>query len=394
MRREPFKEGYPGRLVETGSGVLAFVPDPLPPRAIPVDMALLKANGAAHAALGALQMAFPPEDYDPFLMVHPLLGREAVCSSRMEGTFTTPRELALFDIGGGVEPKVRGRVDAETREVVNYIRAVRKGLSLIREENLPVCHRLIRAAHAVLMEGVRGSTSRPGEYRRDQNYIGRRVDGIGGARFVPPPPGEVPAAMDRLEAFINTEATRAGSIDLLVAFALIHYQFETIHPFEDGNGRIGRMLIPLLMVEKGLLKEPLLHLSPVLEKRKEEYVERMLAVSREGDWRGWLLFFLEVVEKAAGETVAKAASLRRLRAAYDEKVLTRRSSALLPRLLDEVFRRNSITIKDAATILRVTEPQAAAHIHRLEALQILEEMTGNAKYQRFACPDIMGIIFE
>jgi Fic family protein len=200
--------------------------------------------------------------------------------------------------------------------------------------------------------------------------------------------------MDSLEAFINTQMNKEATLPILVSLAMAHYQFETIHPFQDGNGRLGRLLMPLILLERGLLREPLLHISPTLERRREEYVDLMLQVSQMGSWREWIMFFLEIVEASANEALGKARALRQLRCEYDTKVITRRVSALLPKLLDELFKRPSITIGRAVTVLGVTQPQAAAHIHKLETLGILTEVTGKAKNKRYAAMEILKIIFD
>lgn len=391
MNESDFRPGFPGRLVLTREGPKAFVPSPLPPP-IRHDAELARALSSAQFAIGRLSGATSSPRFDPYLLAHPLIKREAFFSSRMEGTFTTPRQLALFELDSG---SIDGEREewAETREVMNYVLAMEQGLAMMRKDNLPVCHRLIQALHETLLTDVRGKDRETGVYRSRQNFIGSRFGGMEKARFVPPPAHEVREAMDHLERFIGEQVHRDGDLPLLMSLALVHYQFEAIHPFEDGNGRIGRLLISLILVEKGILVEPLLHVSSVLEKQKAEYTDRMLAVSQKGDWKSWLLFFLGAIEQSADDAFSLIESLDALRRRYHARVQTRRKSALLTKLVDGLFRRPSITIPDASRILAISGEQARKHVRDLEEMGILEEVTRGSRYLKFVASEILNVVF-
>jgi Fic family protein len=383
MKVHDFNESSPGTLVGIPEGVSAFVPSPLPPP-LDWDSALANNYGAAREAVGRLDATLPGHEINPYLIARPLLNREAIYSSQMEGTYTTPNELALLEVD---------EVDTshEAREVRNYVLAMERGLELIRQANLPVCHRLIREIHRTLMTGVRGENRRPGEYRDSQNFIGRRIDGLEGARFVPPPVTTMRQAMDALEAYINRPP---DDTPLLVDLALIHYQFETIHPFLDGNGRIGRLLVPLMLCERERIRAPLLYISAYLERNKDAYNDLMLRVSTQGDWRRWIVFFLNAIEHSADEAINKAKGLWALRNDYVKKVSAPRLSALLPRLVEELFFRPIITINHAMGVLGVSHAQAASHIRKLERLEILVETTGGSRNLKFLAQEVVRFVYS
>lgn len=392
-----FSARSPGDLVRgVQAGVETFVPHPLPPR-LEYDAAFVSAYGAAAAALGSVRESLPEEDgFDPYLMVYPLLTREAYFTSRMENTITTPQQLVLFE--GKDREAVAGAGDEDdatrqTRETFNYIRASRKSLELIREGR-PVGQHLIRAAHAELLRGVRGEDKTPGQFRTGQVHIGKRkYDAIADARFVPPPPERVPELMNGLEQYVLRAADAPGHPPL-VDLALIHYQFETIHPFFDGNGRIGRLLIPLLLCSKGLLPQPLVHMSQVLESRDREYKDRMLEVSTEGRWLEWVIFFLAAFRESAEGTLRKTKELRQLRLKYRQLAVSRRASILLTKLIDEIVRTGSITFNQAARLLNVQHGVAAKHVRALERRGILKEVTGRRRSLEFVAPELLECIFR
>ena len=392
MQEHDFRAGFPGRLVVTDDGVQTYVPNPLPPN-ISYDAVLARRLAAAASAVGQLEGALTGGKVAPFLISYPLMQREAIFSNRIEGTYTTPVEMALFDVGAP-EAQHEGGQAGQTREVVNYVKAMETGLRLLQSPaNLPVCSRLMKQVHAVLVHGTRGDDKLPGEFRDRQNFIGRGADGIREARFVPPPPTEMRAAMGDLERFINEGIGPESEIDAFVGVALVHYQFETIHPFVDGNGRIGRLLVPLMLVERGVVTQPLLHVSSTLDRRQQEYRDLMLAVSQRGAWGDWICFFLNVIEQSAQEALGKAESLGRLYDEYQTKVRARRASALLARLVDRLFQVPSISIKDAEAVMGVSYPQAAEHVHRLEELGILIEISGKPRNKRFASKEILDRVF-
>jgi Fic family protein len=274
--------------------------------------------------------------------------------------------------------------EADTREVINYMRAMEHGL----ESRLPASLRLIRDLHGVLMRGVRGDRERPGEFRNIQNFIGRRGDTIGTARFVPPPVAEMREALNELEVYFHEET--ADTPPPLIKLALIHYQFETIHPFRDGNGRIGRLLLPLMMVKSNMMKQPLLYLSGYFEQHRDEYMDRLLAVSQRGDWDGWIDFFLAGVSAQAGASCEQAQALLSLRDRYLETFRKVRSSATLQTLIEHLFLEPSITIGGAAKLLNVSIATASANLNKLVDEKILREITGRRKGRFFIADAILS----
>ncbi len=393
MRPENFGPGYPGRLVSIGQGIQAFIPNPLPPEIVH-GAELTKAVAGAQEAIGRLDSSIPKTHFNPYLVVYPLMQREAYYSSLMEGTYTTPTQMALFSESAPADGSGGERqAHEETREVFNYIHAMQNGLVMVRDQGRLVENGAILELHRRLMADVRGGRSRPGEYRTTQNYVGRGIDGIQGARYVPPPPLEVRPLMDGLVRYVAEEVGPESPLAYPIALALFHYQFEAIHPFEDGNGRIGRLLIPLLLIQKRILREPLLHVSPSLERRKEEYKDRLLRVSQAGEWKEWICFFLRTIEESASEAQAKVAALLSLRDSYMGKISAKRSSILVGRLIEHLFQHSSVTFNEARDVLGVTHTQAAAHVRRLEALGIVRKSGDSRRNCRYIAEEIVDTIF-
>lgn len=387
MKSEDFTPEAPGKLVPTTRGAQAFVPDPLPRNiSLPGETILLLAE--AESAVGRLG-GTTAREFNPYLIGSPLLHREAILSSRMEGTVTTPEQLVLLEAEAETEGR-KPRGDDETHEVLNYVRAMQHALE--RLEELPVGLRLMREIHRVLLTGVRGERHEPGEFRRTQNFIrGRRSEEIEDARFVPPPVPQMKEGLGALEKYLHDEDPVAPS---LVRLALIHYQFEALHPFRDGNGRVGRLLIPLLMCSWGRLDAPILYISAFFEKNRETYVDLLLRLSQQGDWIGWVNFFLRGVEQSAREATAQALALLDLRQRYHRQCQESRASASLIRLIDRLFQTPSITIKNASALLDMTPQGAANNVHRLEAMGILREVTGQKRYQVFVADEIVTFMYD
>lgn len=293
----------------------------------------------------------------------------------------------LLEAGGA--PPIRKSSEEDTREVLNYIQAMQHGLK--RLDDLPISLRLIREIHEKLLQGVRGDEEAPGAFRRAQNFIGKRGDGPREARFVPPPVPEMTIALDDLEKAMD-EQLQKQTVPLLLHLAAVHYQFETIHPFADGNGRVGRLLIPLLLYAHDRIREPVLYLSSFFEKNRQEYYDLMLRVGQRGDWQQWLNFFLSGVEQSALEAIEQANGLLELRERYHQKFHSARSSVLLLKLIDELFRRPSITIGKAASLLKVTQAAASANLKKLEKAGIIEERTGRKRDQQFVAMDIVAFM--
>jgi len=284
----------------------------------------------------------------------------------MEGTYTTLTDLFLFE--AGAEEAALG----DAREVANYVRALEGAIAGLND--LPISTRLFRDAHRVLLTGVarhRGASVDAGELKRDQNWIGGggRIDS---ARFIPTPPADTPGALDTLMGFINRQERPAPLIDA----ALAHYQFEAIHPFADGNGRVGRMMITLMLIDNGTLPQPLLYMSPYLERHKDRYIDLMYAVSRDGAWEEWIAFFLEAVAASAGETIAVVERLQDLQRSYRDRFQTARRSALMLRIVDLAFERPVRSISNIADALGVTYAGAANNVNELIAGGVAEEVEG------------------
>lgn len=379
MDPSQFTTDSPGELVKTVEGVWAFVPDPLPPR-FDIGLATVNKLSSADLALGELKglgQMLPNSQ----LLINPFLRREAVLSSRIEGTIASLDQLILFE----VEPS-RESGNSDVGEVANYVSAMVYGLR--RLEELPVSLRLIRELHEKLLTGVRGQDKSPGEFRQTQNAIGQQGRPVAEARYIPPPVTQMTQALSDFELFIHDPS----DLPFLVQLALVHYQFEAIHPFLDGNGRIGRLLLSLLLCEKGYLSQPLLYLSGFLEKNRDRYIDSLLRVSQEGDWVGWVDFFLDGVAEQSNDVIQRSGLLLDLRQQYRERAQTARASALPLLLVDELFRSPAVTISIAEQLLGVTYVSAQRSIERLVGLGILEEITGQQRNRVYLATGILEII--
>ena len=341
-----------GRLVPIPAGIDAFVPHPLP-RDMALSGPLVRLIADASEAVGILSGVGETMP-NPRLLLRPLMRREATLSSRIEGTVSTLTDVLAYEEGR------QARFTDDAQEVVNYVIALEHGIERLNE--LPISYRLVNELHAILMRGVRGQDMRPGEFRELQVYIGGAYSRIEDARYVPPPPHLLEGLFRDLEAFINDANS---PLPTLVRCALIHYQFEAIHPYRDGNGRIGRLLISLFLQTVGSLKAPLLYLSAYFERDRERYYNELLNVSVTGDLERWAAYFLEGVTIEARDTVAR---IRRLRELLDElrgRLLSRRAPANDFRLLDVIFARPVITAQRAAEMLGVTSVGARRVLDRL-----------------------------
>lgn len=384
MQETDFAAVRPGRLVPRTGGALAFAPDPMP-ASLPLGPASVRLLSEADYAVGRLAGA-SGRLLNPYLVGQPLLRREAILSSRIEGTYTTPEQLVLLEAGAvKVGPDTKAAED--TREVLNYVRAMEHGRQLL--QRIPVSLRLVKGVHKVLLEGVRGGQDRPGHFRTVQNYIGAPGASIAGARFIPPPVPDMHEALDRWEKDLHV---RPDPLPLLVRLAVAHYQFEAIHPFRDGNGRMGRLLIPLRLCEHQRLPDPLLYMSAYFDRNRQEYMDRLLAVSTHAAWEPWVAFFLEGVAQCARESLTFADQLLALRDRYHEAIRTVRSSGLLATLIDELFRVPSITIGRAATLLRVTPAAASHNLKKLTALGIVVEVTGRTRDRFYVAREILSVV--
>lgn len=362
MKQTDFHNDFPGRLVSIGENLVAFVPAPLPPE-FTLTPKISGLCDEAMIALGGLRQIIPFLP-NPHLMTGPFLRREAVLSSKIEGTHTNLEQLYLFEAEGGGDNSAVGSPDA--REVLNYVRALQHGLERIKQ--IPICGRLLREMHEILIEGLptdRGANKRPGEFRNNQAFIGARD--ITRARYVAPPAHEINRLFERFEGFVNSAES---SLSALIWIAAIHYQFEAIHPFADGNGRIGRVLISLLLATRNLLPEPLLYLSAYFERHRDEYSQHLWEVSRAGSWESWIEFFLEGVRHEAEDASARARQLLKCREEFLAKFRGKRGKAA--DLIEALFCNPVITVRGAQNRLKLkTYPGAQKAIDALEECGLL-----------------------
>lgn len=379
MRAEDFADSSPGHLVTTDGGALAFVPNPTP-TTMPVTADLVMRLSEASAAAGALAgmtRVLP----NPYMLIRPFLRREAVVSSRIEGTRAGLDELLVFE-----ETHREQDPDSDVREVANYVRALEYGFA--RPEERPISLGIIKEMHFLLMDGVRGGDRHPGEFRVIQNYIGRAGAKTSEARFVPAPPTELSRLLADLERAMN----EPSDLPPLVRVAYLHYQFETIHPFLDGNGRLGRLLIPLLLSEWGFLPQPVLYLSDYFDHHSGGYRDGLLRVSQQGDWAGWLAYFLDAVTAQSVALVARTEALLALQRRYRLDLQSTEQSMRLLLLVEDLFERPTITIKRAAKRLGVVVTTAAALIQRLEDRGILVEVTGGRRNRVYLARGIVDVL--
>jgi Fic family protein len=358
-------------MITQAEGYRAFLPAPLPPDPpLAFDAQLATVLAGAGTALGRLDgvAATLP---NPDLFVAMYVRREAVLSSQIEGTQSTLDDVLAYEI----DPK-RANLPSDIDEVVNYISAMNYGLT--RLDTLPLCLRLLREIHGRLMEGTRGGNKSPGEFRESQNWIGGGR-GLVDATFIPPPPHEMRAALGNLERFLHD----SGGLDPLIVAALAHAQFETIHPFLDGNGRIGRLLITFLLCHEKVLQRPVLYLSHYLKQHRASYYDRLMAVRLAGDWEGWLRFFLTGVAEVAREAEQTARQIVQLREDIRQQALSARMSATAFRLLDHLFQRPIINVNAARDYLEVSFAAANGLIGELVELGVLREITGASRNRVF-----------
>jgi Fic family protein len=366
-----------------GEPVRAFVPDPLPPHP-PLDLsgmgqALQERALLACGRLDGVSALLP----DPDLFLYAYVRREALLSSQIEGTQSSLSDLLLYEL-----EEAPGVPFDDVAEVSSYVAALEHGLARLAE-GFPLSSRLLREIHAVLLARGRGADRLPGEFRRSQNWIGGTRPG--NARFVPPPPGLVEACMAELERFIHA----GDDLPLLVKAALVHVQFETIHPFLDGNGRLGRLLIMLMLVEAGILRQPLLYLSLFFKQHRSRYYELLDAVRQQGDWEAWIAFFLEGVESTATAAVDSAHRLLELFRGDEIKLVgLGRSGSSVRKVFAALRQRPVIGISQLAARAQVSFPTAAKSVERLVALGIAREVTGGRRNRVFAYDAYVAILGE
>jgi Fic family protein len=368
------KSSRAGSYVNQPAGYRAFIPAPLPPHpplSIGGDLqALLSAADRALGRLDGSVLTLPNPDLFVFMYVR----KEAVLSSQIEGTQSSLQDLLaaeaqLFDLD----------LPRDVDEVLNYVRAMNHGLA--RLPQLPVSVRLIREIHAELMHGVRGGRLQPGELRMSQNWIGPRGSTLATATFVPPPHHAVPEALGDLETFLHAP----DDLPPLVKIALAHVQFETIHPFLDGNGRVGRLLITFLLTERGVLHKPVLYLSYYFKQHRQAYYDHLQAVRERGAWETWLSFFLRGVIEVAGEAADTARRVLQLREQHRAAITAQlgRAAGNGHKVLEALYDRPIVSVNDVRKLTGTTYAAANGLVARLANLGVLVEMTGYARNRRF-----------
>lgn len=345
-----------GHLVPLGEGHAAFVPDPLP-RNIDLDASLVYRLDQASRAMGTLAGVGETVP-NPHLLTAPFMRREAVLSSRIEGTQASLSDLFLYE----ASHRPRGDV----LEVVNYVRALEEGLRLL--DKLPICLRLINQVHATLMLGVRGGNKRPGALRTTQVWIGSEGTPIDDARYIPPPAALLLEAMADWERFANERV----KMPPLVQCGLLHYQFEAIHPYLDGNGRIGRLLIVLFLCATQVLSTPLLYLSAYFERDRQEYYDQLFRLSATGDWSTWLHYFLEGVTEQANDALFRIRQVRDLQERYRTRLQAKPESGNAFHLLEALFAQPYMTAPSASELLGLTNPGARGILDRLVEIGVLQ----------------------
>ena len=357
----------------------SFKPNPLPPMPeVEMDEEIIKLLVDANKQLVKLDTASQLiSNADLFISMY--VRKEALISSQIEGT-----QCTLDDV---LDPEVEANANLDVSDVINYVKATQYALK--RLERLPLCCRLIREIHEVLMENVRGQDKTPGEFRHSQNWIGPTNCSLKDARYIPPNVEDMQNAMSDLEKFINENV----DYDPLIRVALIHYQFETIHPFLDGNGRIGRLLILLYLMEQGLLAKPVIYISYFLKKNQIEYYDRISEVRRSGNFEQWIRFFLEAVSKAASDSLE---SINKLSYLHDKNLQrlpkTTRSKDNLRAVFDYIEQYPIIDIKRTAKELDISYNTAATAVKKLVELGILQETTNAARNRVFAYEEYLGIL--
>lgn len=349
-----------GYFMSQPSGYQSFVPKKLPPEPeIQLDSEMLKLLSDADRKLGRLDgitQILP----NPEMFVAMYVQKEAVLSSQIEGT-----QASLTDV---LDPEANAETDMDIRDVVNYVNAMEYGLQ--RLEEFPLCLRLIREIHVKLLENGRGSNRNPGEFRTTQNWIGPAGCTLNNATFIPPAVPDMNQALAELEDFFYVE----DDIPSLIKIALIHAQFETIHPFLDGNGRVGRLLITFWLCSKKILSQPLLYLSFYFKANRIEYYDRLMAVRKKGDWEGWVKFFLKGVASVSDEATNSAKEIIALKERYNE-ILSHYSNSNYTKLLNELFTHSFVSKNRVAKLIDVSYPTASSIVDEFVNIGILRDIT-------------------
>jgi Fic family protein len=373
------QQSLTGQIIKSSKGYNAFVPHPLP-LTLEWDNALVNSLSRADFLLGKLAREGSKLP-NPHLLIRPFIIREAVLSSKIEGTQATLGEVLAANAGANIKQSFD-----DLQEVQNYIKALDYGLD--RLANLPLSLRLIKEIHENLMQGVRGSHATPGEFRRSQNWIGSPGSTLNTAKFVPPPPENLMDCLGDLENFLHDR-----SLPPLIHIALCHYQFEAIHPFLDGNGRVGRLMIMLLLVEQRMLPSPLLYLSAFFEATRDEYYKQLYNVSSKGTWREWLMYFLNGVAVQSEDVLSRAERINELLNQW--KIDVARSGSQVPvDLVQHLAINPYFTISKVAEDLKISYSTVQRGVQKLEAAGIIKKTNNNKRDKVYCAKAILDILEE
>lgn len=381
MLQDEITKNRAGRYIQQPTGYRAFIPNALPPDPpLSLNNELLTLLSNADQSLGRLDGVADMLP-NPDLFVSMYVRKEAVLSSQIEGTRATLVDVLEYEANFG-----QGQLLLDVLETINYVNALNEGLD--RLEQLPLCNRLFREIHGILMQGVRGQEKSPGYFRETQNWIGPPGSTLDNATYVPPPPHEMTVAMGELEAFLNAESP----MPLLIKCGLAHGLFEMIHPFLDGNGRLGRLLITFLLCEQKVLTRPLLYLSAYFKQHQTEYYDRLLAISSDGDWEGWLRYFLKGVGEVSKEATDTARKIITMREEHRQLVNEHvRGSYGIP-LLDSLYESPAVTSPRIRDTFGVSYVTANNLVHDFVHVGILEETTRRPRNKVFVYKPYLEIL--
>ncbi|MGB2697658.1 MAG: Fic family protein [Candidatus Zixiibacteriota bacterium] len=380
MNPKDFENSSAGKCIKTPQNYWAFIPNTLSPQ-IRYDDDLVNTLSEADRLLGELS-GTGRLLINPYLLISPYIRREAVSSSRIEGTQASLNDLFFFEAERMRKPKA-----PDVYEVLNYVRAMSYGIKRLRK--LPVSTRLVCEIHKILMKNVRGEHATPGEFRRSQNWIGTPGCLLNEATFVPPPVEEMKQTLSDWEKYLHSNSSEPP----LIQCALMHYQFEAIHPFLDGNGRIGRLLITFFLCERGYLTQPLLYLSAFFDKFRDGYYSRLLAISQRGDWRGWIQFFLRGMVTQCKHALSDAKKILDLHTEYQNALeSTKKIPETAHRLVDEIFQNPVISISGLSRRWNLPFNSVKGGVLRLINIGILQEATKRKRNKLYIAPRLMNLL--
>ncbi|MFH0898903.1 MAG: Fic family protein [bacterium] len=368
-----------GRYVTCLNGYKAYIPDPLPPK-INWDLPLVNSLSNADSLLGRLA-GEGGKLPNPHILMRPFITREAVLSSQIEGTQASLSDVLAAHAGASVQTNVN-----DLKEVNNYIAAMQYGIE--RLNSLSLSLRLLREIHAKLMVGVRGDHATPGEFRTTQNWIGVAGCTLTTATYVPPSPDYLMDCLGEFEKFLHIK-----TLPPLIQIALAHYQFEAIHPFLDGNGRVGRLLITLFLVERKILPTPLLYLSAFFEATRQEYYDKLFAITKQGAWSEWILYFLNGIARQVEDALSRSSRINELLDAWRRQTAGL-SSSVPNQLIDHLAANPYLTIKQTSETMKISYTTIQRAIVKLEKLAIIEEVSGSKRNRVYCAKAILKILEE